>query len=70
MERLDNFLDAMAACLVVAVLAAVAVAVVKLSVYLPFGILFPVLIFGAGAGVGCLILFYAIGGSKCKDVTQ
>ena len=70
MERLDNFLDAMAACLVVAVLSAVAVAVVKLSVYLPFGILFPVLIFGAGAAIGALILYYAIGGSKCKDVTQ
>ena len=47
MTRLDNFLDAMAACLVVAMLSAVTVAIVKLSVYLPFGILFPVLIFGA-----------------------
>ena len=70
MTRLDNFLDALAACFVVAMLAAVTVAIVKLSVYLPFGILFPVLIFVAGAGVGALILFYAIGGSKCKDVTQ
>ena len=70
MTRLDNFLDALAASLMVAVFAAVIVAVVKLSVYLPFGILFPVLIFCAGAGIGALILYYAIGGSKCKDVTQ
>ena len=57
MERLDNFLDAMAACLVVAVLAAVTVAVVKLSVYLPFGILFPVLILAPAAAASLCYIF-------------
>ena len=70
MTRLDNFLDALAACFLVAVFAAVAVVVVKLSVYLPLGFLGPVMIFLAGAAIGALVMFYTAGAMKDKDVTQ
>ena len=70
MTRLDNFLDALAACFLVAVFAAVAVVVMKLSVYLPLGVLGPVMIFLAGVAIGALVMFYAAGAMKDKDVTQ
>ena len=70
MTRLDNFLDALAACFLVTVLAAVAVVVVKLGIYLPLGILGPVMIFLAGVAIGSLVMFYVVGSMKDKDVTQ
>ena len=61
MSRFDNFLDALSAGLVVAVLVAVVIAVFYLSQFLPFGILFPVLIFLAGAAIGAVVSLYASG---------
>ena len=61
MSRFDNFLDALSAGLVVAVLVAVVIAVFYLGQFLPLGILFPVLIFLAGAAIGVIVSLYASG---------
>lgn len=61
MTRFDNFMDSLSGSLVVAVFIAVVFVTFYLAQYLPLGILFPVLIFFAGAAIGVIIALYASG---------